>query len=83
MLIASLRSFIAEVNDTLDKKAMDEQRETYISTISFLYVVSNMIKYGVASGNVVYKMMGWLVSLLGAVFSNLKDLLPMLWPDKE
>lgn len=83
LLIASLRSFIAAVNEVLETKPMGDQREAYIAVISILFFTSNIIKYGVASDNVLWKAMGWLVSLLGGLLSNLKEWLPMLWPNKE
>ncbi len=83
LLIASLRAFIAATNEVLDNKPMGNQRDVYIAAMSILFFISNIVKYGVTSDNALWKATGWLVSLLGGVLSSLKDLLPMLWPNKE
>lgn len=82
-MIQSLRQFIAEINDTLENKPMNEQREIYISTISFIYFMTNLIKLGVASGNSALKLMGWTVSILGSVMTELKNRLLILWPNNN
>lgn len=84
LMYLSLKSFIEEVNATLETKPMGEQRDRYISGISILFILSNILKYGAATGNVAYEALGWLVAFCGTILRKLVHWMPdYLWPDKK